>query len=116
MLLNFIKNQIQEISPLENIRSLNRNIRGDILSGITVAIIALPLALAFGEIAREANLPRGALNIVPGLGSEAGHALASNRGIAHISFTGSAKTGTLVQSRCGCSPAPPSLLGYSCLA
>ena len=52
MLLNFIKNQIQEISPLKNIRSLKRNVRGDILSGITVAIIALPLALAFGEISK----------------------------------------------------------------
>ena len=45
-------NQIQEISPLTNIKSLNKNIRGDFLSGITVAIIALPLALAFGEISQ----------------------------------------------------------------
>ena len=52
MLSSFIKDQVQEISPWENIKSLNRNIRGDILSGITVAIIALPLALAFGEISK----------------------------------------------------------------
>jgi len=45
-------NQIQEISPWTNIKSLNKNIRGDFLSGITVAIIALPLALAFGEISQ----------------------------------------------------------------
>jgi len=44
--------QIQEISPWTNIKSLNKNIRGDFLSGITVAIIALPLALAFGEISQ----------------------------------------------------------------
>tara|TARA_Y100001978_G_scaffold66234_2_gene59425 strand:- start:374 stop:2026 length:1653 start_codon:yes stop_codon:yes gene_type:complete len=31
---------------------MHTNIRGDILSGITVAIIALPLALAFGEISQ----------------------------------------------------------------
>tara|TARA_Y100001954_G_scaffold144411_1_gene153836 strand:+ start:73 stop:1725 length:1653 start_codon:yes stop_codon:yes gene_type:complete len=31
---------------------MRTNIRGDILSGITVAIIALPLALAFGEISQ----------------------------------------------------------------
>ncbi|MDG2474496.1 MAG: aldehyde dehydrogenase family protein [Paracoccaceae bacterium] len=54
-------------------------------------------ALAFGEIAREAGLPDGALNIVPGFGSEAGHALASNKEIAHISFTGSLQTATLIQ-------------------
>ena len=52
MLSSFIKNQVREISPWENIKSLNRNIRGDVLSGITVAIIALPLALAFGEISK----------------------------------------------------------------
>ena len=45
-------NQIQEISPWSNIKSLNKNIRGDLLSGITIAIIALPLALAFGEISQ----------------------------------------------------------------
>ena len=45
-------NQVHEISPWSNIKSLNKNIRGDFLSGITVAIIALPLALAFGEISQ----------------------------------------------------------------
>ena len=44
--------QVHEISPWSNIKSLNKNIRGDFLSGITVAIIALPLALAFGEISQ----------------------------------------------------------------
>ena len=32
--------------------SLHTNIRDDIIAGITVAIIALPLALAFGEISQ----------------------------------------------------------------
>ena len=48
----FIKSSLKEISPWENIKTLHTNIRGDILSGITVAIIALPLALAFGEISQ----------------------------------------------------------------
>jgi len=48
----FIKNRIKEINPLINIKSLPTNLRGDVISGITVAIIALPLALAFGEISR----------------------------------------------------------------
>ena len=38
------------ISPLNNIKILHNNIKGDIASGITVAVIALPLALAFGEM------------------------------------------------------------------
>lgn len=48
----FVKSGLTEISPLENIKSLHTNLRGDILAGITVAIIALPLALAFGEISQ----------------------------------------------------------------
>ena len=48
----FIKNIFAEINPWQNIKTLHVNIRGDILAGITVAIIALPLALAFGEISK----------------------------------------------------------------
>ena len=48
----FLKSSLQEINPLQNIRVLHSNIKGDILAGITVAIIALPLALAFGEISQ----------------------------------------------------------------
>ncbi|MFA5537738.1 MAG: aldehyde dehydrogenase family protein, partial [Gemmobacter sp.] len=44
-------------------------------------------ALAFARIAQEAGLPEGALNIVPGLGEEAGAALSAHPGIHHISFT-----------------------------
>ncbi len=55
-------------------------------------------ALAFGAIAMEAGLPAGALNIVPGLGAEAGAALSSHTGIQHISFTGSVATGELIQA------------------
>jgi aldehyde dehydrogenase (NAD+) len=55
-------------------------------------------ALAFAEIARRAGLPDGALNVVPGLGGEAGAALSAHSGVNHISFTGSVRTGTLIQS------------------
>ena len=51
-LLLFILNSLKEINPLKNIKILHTNIRGDILAGITVAVIALPLALAFGEISQ----------------------------------------------------------------
>ncbi len=55
-------------------------------------------ALAFARIAVEAGLPPGALNVVTGLGEEAGAALAAHPGIHHLSFTGSVATGTLVQA------------------
>ena len=51
-IIGFVKNGLDEINPLKNIKTLHTNVRGDILSGITVAIIALPLALAFGEISQ----------------------------------------------------------------
>jgi aldehyde dehydrogenase (NAD+) len=46
-------------------------------------------ALAFARLAQEAGLPPGALNVVPGLGEEAGAALSAHPGVNHISFTGS---------------------------
>ncbi len=55
-------------------------------------------ALAFAHIAQEAGLPAGALNVVPGLGAEAGAALSGHAGVQHISFTGSVPTGALVQA------------------
>lgn len=54
-------------------------------------------ALAFAAIADEAGLPAGALNVVPGLGEEAGAALSAHPGIHHVSFTGSVSTGARVQ-------------------
>jgi len=54
--------------------------------------------LAFARIAQAAGLPAGALNVVPGLGEEAGAALASHAGVDHISFTGSVATGRLIQA------------------
>jgi len=55
-------------------------------------------ALAFAEMAREAGFPAGVINVVPGLGEEAGAALASHPGVNHISFTGSVPVGTMVQA------------------
>ena len=52
--------------------------------------------LRVAELAAEAGFPDGALNIVTGLGHEAGNALAMHAGIDHISFTGSPVTGTKV--------------------
>lgn len=55
-------------------------------------------ALVFTEIARQAGLPEGALNTVPGLGEEAGAALSGHGGVNHLSFTGSVQVGSLIQA------------------
>lgn len=55
-------------------------------------------ALAFADLAHQAGLPAGALNVVPGLGAEAGAALSAHPGVQHISFTGSVGTGRLIQA------------------
>lgn len=54
-------------------------------------------ALAFARLAQEAGLPPGALNVVPGLGEEAGAALSGHPRVRHLSFTGSVGVGSLVQ-------------------
>ena len=46
-------------------------------------------ALKLGELALEAGLPAGALNVVPGFGAEAGKALALHNDVDMIAFTGS---------------------------
>ena len=51
-ILFFLKSSLEEIDPRSNFLSLSTNVKGDILAGITVGIIALPLALAFGEISQ----------------------------------------------------------------
>jgi aldehyde dehydrogenase (NAD+) len=55
-------------------------------------------ALAFAALAEKAGFPAGAVNVVPGLGEEAGAALAGHPGVNHISFTGSVGVGALVQA------------------
>ena len=52
--------------------------------------------LRVAELAAATGFPEGALNLVTGLGREAGAALASHPGIEHISFTGSPATGAWV--------------------
>lgn len=54
-----------------------------------------PLRLA--QLAEEVGFPTGALNVVTGLGEEAGAALARHPGIDFLSFTGSPEVGALVQ-------------------
>ncbi len=66
-------------------------------------------ALAFARIAEEAGLPAGALNVVSGLGEEAGAALAAHPGINHVSFTGSVAVGSQVQKAAAANIVPVTL-------
>ncbi len=66
-------------------------------------------ALAIGRIADDCGLPAGALNIVPGLGEEAGAALSAHPGVQHLSFTGSVATGRLVQAAAARNTVPVTL-------
>ena len=52
--------------------------------------------LKLAELAVEAGFPPGALNIVTGLGGEAGAALTAHPLVRHITFTGSVNTGKQV--------------------
>ena len=66
-------------------------------------------SLALADLAREAGFPAGALNVVPGLGEEAGAALAAHPGVRHVSFTGSVAVGALVQEAAARHVAPVTL-------
>jgi aldehyde dehydrogenase (NAD+) len=53
--------------------------------------------LRMAQLAQEAGFPAGVINVVTGLGEEAGAALSRHPGIDFISFTGSPEVGTLIQ-------------------
>ncbi len=55
-------------------------------------------ALALAEIVNEAGLPAGVLNIVTGLGKDAGQALTEHPGVDKLAFTGSVPTGSKIMA------------------
>jgi alpha-ketoglutaric semialdehyde dehydrogenase len=55
----------------------------------------------FGRLCLEAGLPAGVLNVLQGLGREAGMPLVENPRVDLVSFTGSAGTGRLVAETAG---------------
>ena len=60
---------------------------------------ATPLtALRLAELAMEAGLPPGVLNVLPGYGPSAGAALAAHPLVDKVSFTGSTTTGRAIAS------------------
>jgi phenylacetaldehyde dehydrogenase len=58
-------------------------------------------ALRLAELALEAGLPPGVLNVVTGDGETAGAALVRHPGVDKISFTGSTEVGRLIGAQCG---------------
>lgn len=61
-----------------------------------------PLSISrFGELATEAGLPPGVLNIVHGFGQEAGEPLCVHPDVRAISFTGSTATGNRIVQAAG---------------
>ncbi len=57
-----------------------------------------PLALA--RLALEAGIPPGVINVVTGLGDEAGAAIPAHPRVRRVSFTGSPATGSQVMAAC----------------
>jgi phenylacetaldehyde dehydrogenase len=53
-------------------------------------------ALRLGELALEAGIPKGVLNVVTGMGPTAGAALTGHAGVDKITFTGSTEVGRLI--------------------
>lgn len=66
--------------------------------------------LKLAELALEAGVPEGVMNVVPGLGSTVGVVLASHMDVDMISFTGSTATGRRIMESCGRSNGKPLLL------
>lgn len=58
-------------------------------------------ALMFAQLAGEAGVPPGVLNVVQGLGAEAGAALVEHADVDLVSFTGSAGTGRWINETAG---------------
>src|SRR5205823_6003578 len=53
------------------------------------------------DLAAEAGMPPGVLNVVQGIGEEAGAALVAHPRVRRVSFTGSTETGRLIASTAG---------------
>ncbi|MCO1367059.1 phenylacetaldehyde dehydrogenase StyD [Burkholderia multivorans] len=66
-------------------------------------------ALRLAELAVEAGLPAGALNVVTGRGETAGAALVAHPKVSKVTFTGSTEVGRLIGATCGQSLKPAAL-------
>lgn len=58
-------------------------------------------ALFLADLAIQAGIPKGVLNVVTGVGEGAGAALVGHPGVDKIAFTGSTEVGKIIGQRCG---------------
>jgi aldehyde dehydrogenase (NAD+) len=81
------------------------NISPALAAGNTVVIKPAedtPLsAIYLAMLAKEAGIPNGVINVVPGFGHVTGAALAKHPGLKRMSFTGSPEVGRLIAAACG---------------
>ena len=79
---------------------LAKSLAPAIATGNTVVIKPSELTplttLGLADIAHEAGIPEGVINVVTGLGASAGKALAEHPGVAKVTFTGSTEVGRAV--------------------
>jgi len=72
-------------------------------AGNTVVVKAAEQAacsvLRWAEMLADAGMPAGVVNVIAGLGEEAGDALVQHPGIGRLTFTGSSETARIIQSR-----------------
>eukprot|EP01035_Chromulina_nebulosa_P020723 gene20723-26867_t len=84
-----------------------------IAAGCTIVLKPSELApltcLLLAEICTEAGLPHGALNVVTGLGADAGGPLSNHDGIDKVSFTGSVPTAKKIMAAAALGPRAISL-------
>jgi len=55
-------------------------------------------ALRVAELAQEAGIPDGVINVIPGFGPTAGAAIATHKDVDKVAFTGSGEVGKIVMS------------------
>lgn len=88
------------------LRSEVKKVVPALLAGCTVVLKPAPATPFAGEIlaevAAEAGVPAGVLNVVHG-GAEVGRALVEHPGVRKVAFTGSTATGTWIGGVCGAS-------------
>jgi acyl-CoA reductase-like NAD-dependent aldehyde dehydrogenase len=84
---------------------LTKKVAPSLAAGNTMVVKPSELApitpLLLGEILKEAGVPDGVYNVVPGFGATAGLALSSHPRIRKIDLTGGTETGKLVASIAG---------------
>ena len=86
------------------------NIMPAIAAGNTVVVkpseITPISSLYLCQIAREAGIPDGVINVVVGDGETVGNAIVEHPLIKRIAFTGSTKIGKMIAEKCGSRPIP----------